>query len=63
MTKRNQANLFSARDIYMPRLRQLRDEIREQARSNDRKKEALRKAEASETWDEIKATTWKLRGK
>ena len=59
----NQYKLLTARDIYMPRLRQLREELREQARSNDRKKEALRKAEASETWDEIKATTWKLRGK
>lgn len=59
----NQYKLLTARDIYMPRLRQLREELREQARSNDRKKEALRKAEASETWDAIKATTWKLRGK
>ncbi len=58
-----QRKLFSARDVYMPRLRQLRDEIREQMRSDDRKREALRKAEARETWDEIKATTWKLRGK
>jgi len=59
----NQYKLLTARDIYMPRLRQLREELREQARSNDRKKEALRRAEASETWDAIKATTWKLRGK
>lgn len=58
-----QYKLLTARDIYMPRLRQLRDEIREQMRSDDRKREALRKAEARETWDEIKATTWKLRGK
>ena len=63
MTKRNQANLFSARDIYMPRLRQLRDELRKTEQDNNRKREALRKAEASETWDAIKATTWKLRGK
>ena len=58
-----QYKLLTTRDIYMPRLRQLRDEIREQMRSDDRKREALRKAEARETWDEIKATTWKLRGK
>lgn len=63
MSKTNQAKLFSARDIHMPRLRQLRDEIREQMRSDDRKREALRKAEAAESWAEIKATTWKMRGK
>ena len=63
MTKRNQANLFSARDIYMPRLRQLRDEIRKTEEDNKRKREALRRAEAHETWAEIKDTTWKLRCK
>ena len=63
MTKRNQANLFSARDIYMPRLRQLRDEIRKTEEDNKRKREALRRAEDYETWAEIKDTTWKLRCK
>lgn len=58
-----QRKLFSARDIYMPRLRQLREELREQARSNDRKREALRRAEEHDAWAEIKATTWKMRGK
>lgn len=58
-----QYKLLTARDIYMPRLRQLRDELRKTEQDNNRKREALRRAEASETWDEIKATTWKLRGK
>lgn len=58
-----QYKLLTARDIYMPRLRQLRDELRKTEQDNNRKREALRKAEASETWDAIKATTWKLRGK
>lgn len=59
----NQSKLFSARDIYMPRLRQLRDELRQTERDNNRKREALRRAEQSESWAEVKATTWKLRGK
>jgi hypothetical protein len=58
-----QRTLLSARDIYMPRLRQLRDEIRKDVQDNQRKAEALRRAEQAEAWDEIKATTWKLRRK
>lgn len=58
-----QRNLLSARDIYMPRLRQLRDEIRKDVQDNQRKVQALRRAEQAEAWDEIKATTWKLRRK
>ncbi|NBS71829.1 hypothetical protein EBT31_23370 [bacterium] len=58
-----QRNLLSARDIYMPRLRQLRDEIRKDVQDNQRKAQALRRAEQAEAWDEIKATTWKLRRK
>ena len=37
----NQSKLFNARDIYMPRLRQLRDELRQTERDNNRKREAL----------------------
>lgn len=59
----SQSKLFSARDIYMPRLRQLRDEIRKDVQDNQRKAQALRRAEQAEAWDEIKATTWKLRRK
>jgi hypothetical protein len=59
----NQYKLLTARDIYMPRLRQLRDEIRQTERDNQRKAEALRRAEQAEAWDEIKATTWKRRRK
>ena len=59
----NQSKLFNARDIYMPRLRQLRDELRQTERDNNRKREALRRAEQAESWAEVKATTWKLRGK
>jgi hypothetical protein len=59
----SQSKLFSARDIYMPRLRQLRDEIRQTERDNQRKAQALRRAEQAEAWDEIKANTWKLRRK
>ena len=58
-----QRKLFSARDIYMPRLRQLRDELRQTERDNNRKREALRRAEEHDAWAEIKATTWKMRGK
>jgi len=58
-----QRTLLSARDIYMPRLRQLRDEIRKDVQDNQRKAQALRRAEQAEAWDEIKATTWKLRRK
>lgn len=58
-----QRNLLSARDIYMPRLRQLRDEIRKDVQDNQRKAQALRRAEQAEAWDEIKANTWKLRRK
>ena len=59
----NQSKLFSARDTYMPRLRQLRDELRQHERDNQRRAELLRKAEQAEAWAEVKATTWKLRGK
>jgi len=58
-----QRTLLSARDIYMPRLRQLRDEIRKDVQDNQRKAQALRRAEQAEAWDEIKANTWKLRRK
>lgn len=58
-----QRKLFSARDIYMPRLRELREELRKTERDNNRKREALRRAEERDAWAEIKATTWKMRGK
>lgn len=59
----SQPKLFTARDIYMPRLRQLRDELRRTEQDNSRKREALRRAEASESWAEIKSSTWKMRTK
>ena len=59
----NQTKLFSARDTCMPRLRQLRDELRQTERDNQRKAELLRRAEQAEAWAEIKASTWKMRGK
>ena len=58
-----QRKLFSARDIYMPRLRELREELRKTEQDNKRQREALRRAEAQETWAEIKASTWKVRSK
>ena len=51
----NQYKLLTARDIYMPRLRQLRDELRKTEQDNSRKREALRKAEPHERGESAEA--------
>lgn len=61
---KTRTDLFSRAPAHVQRqLHDLRKDLREKEQANDRKRRALRAAEAFETWEELKSLTIKIGGK